>query len=103
LRPRVFAGDAEASGLEVGEVSAFLRPRFFAGEADASGLALGDGFGLCASTREKQARMVISKRRARLVVIERRLDVRREIRQRSFGVAVRRTVGVPTQLSVLFW
>ena len=70
LRPRVLAGDAEASGLVAGEVSAFLRPRFFAGEADASGLALGDSAGLCASTRETQAKMVISKSRARLVVID---------------------------------
>jgi hypothetical protein len=82
LCPRVFAGDAEASGLEVGEVSTFLRPRFFAGEADASGLALGDGVGLCASTRETQAKMVINKSRARLAVMKRRLEVRREIRQR---------------------
>ena len=70
LRPRVLAGDAEASGLVAGEVSAFLRPRFFAGEADASGLALGDSAGLCASTRETQAKTVISKSRARLVVID---------------------------------
>jgi hypothetical protein len=83
LCPRVFAGDAEASGLEVGEVSTFLRPRFFGGEADASGLALGDGVGLCASTSETQAKMVINKSRARLAVMERRLEVRREIRQRQ--------------------
>ena len=85
LRPRVFAGDAEASGLVAGagEVSAFLRPRFFAGEAEASGLALGDGAGLCASPRETQAKMVISKSRARFVVMERRLEVRREFRQRQ--------------------
>jgi len=70
LRPRVLAGDAEASGLVVGEVSAFFRPRFFAGDADASGLALGDSAGLCASTRETQAKMVINKSRARLVVID---------------------------------
>jgi hypothetical protein len=84
LCPRVLAGDTEASGLTLGdgEVSAFLRPRFFAGEADASGLALGDGFGLCASTRETQAKMVINKSRARLAVMERRLEVQRELRQR---------------------
>ena len=70
LRPRVLAGDAEASGLVAGEVSAFFRPRFFAGDADASGLALGDSAGLCASTRETQAKMVINKSRARLVVID---------------------------------
>jgi len=83
LRPRVLAGDAEASGLVTGEASAFLRPRFFAGEAEASGLALGDGAGPCASTRETEAKMVISKSRARFVVMERRLEVRREFRQRQ--------------------
>jgi hypothetical protein len=82
LRPRVLAGDAEASGLVAGEASAFLRPRFFAGEADASALALGDGVGLCASTMETQAKMVISKSRARLVVMAQRLEMRREFRQR---------------------
>ena len=82
LRPRVLAGDAEASGLVAGEVSAFLPPRSFAGEADASGLALGDGARLCASTRETQAKMVVNKSRARLVVMERRLEVRPELRQR---------------------
>jgi len=82
LRPRALAGDAEASGLVVGEVSAFLRPRFFAGEADASGLAPGDSAGVCASTRETQAKMVINKRRARLVVMERRLEAQGDIRQR---------------------
>ena len=84
LRPRVFAGDAEASGLAIGEgeVSAFLRPRFFAGEADASGLALGDGVGLCASTSEMQAKIVISKNRARLIVMKRKLQVWADIRQR---------------------
>ena len=71
LRPRALPGDAEASGLVAGEgeVSAFLRPRFFAGEAEASGLAAGDGVGLCASSRETQANIVISKSRARLVVM----------------------------------
>ena len=45
MRARVFAGEAEASGLAVGagEVSAFFRPRVFAGAAEASGLAMGDG------------------------------------------------------------
>ena len=82
LRPRVLAGDAAASGLVAGEVSAFLRPRFFAGEADASGLGLGGAVALCASIREAQAKMVISKSRARLVVMERKLEVAREVRQR---------------------
>ena len=82
LRPRVLAGDVEASGLVAGEVSAFLRPRFFAGEADASGLAPGDSAGVCASTRETQAKMVINKRRARLVVMEWRLEAHADIRQR---------------------
>jgi len=82
LRPRVLAGDAEASGLVAGGASAFLRPRFFAGEADASGLALGGVVVLCASTREAQAKLVISKSRARLVVMEGKLEVRREVRQR---------------------
>lgn len=82
LRPRVLAGDAEASGLVAGEVSAFLRPRFFAGEADASGLALGGVVGLCASTRQTQARMVISKSRARLVVMKGKLEARPQFRQR---------------------
>ena len=45
MRSRVFAGEAEASALAIGEgeVSAFLRPRVFAGEAEASGLAIGEG------------------------------------------------------------
>ena len=82
LLPRVLAGDAEASGLVAAEVSAFLRPRFFAGEADASGLAPGEGLGPCASTRQTQARMVISKSRARLVVMKRKLESRPQFRQR---------------------
>ena len=82
LRPRALAGDAEASGLVAGEVSAFLRPRFFAGEADASGLALGDSAGVCASTKETQAKMVINKTRARVIVMEPRLEARADIRQR---------------------
>jgi len=82
FRPRVLAGDAEASGLEVGEVSAFLRPRFFVGEADASGLAFGDGVGLCASTSETQAKIISSKSRARLIVMKRKLEVLADIRQR---------------------
>jgi len=84
LCPRVLAGDAEASGLTLGdgEVSAFLRPRFFAGEADASGLAFGDGVGLCASTSETQAKIVSSKSRARLIVMKRKLEVLADIRQR---------------------
>jgi hypothetical protein len=82
LRPRVFAGDAEVSGLVAGDASAFLRPRFFAGEAEASGLALGDGVGLCASTRETETKMVIKKSRTRLVVMERKLEVEWEFRQR---------------------
>src|SRR5207248_8268653 len=45
LRTRVFAGEADTSGLAagLGEASAFFRPRVFAGEAEASGLALGAG------------------------------------------------------------
>ena len=60
LRPRVFAGEAEASGLVAGagEASAFFLRTFFAGEADASGLALGE-IGLCAPTRETPARIII--------------------------------------------
>lgn len=84
LRPRFLAGEAEASGLVAGagEVSVFLRPRFFAGEADASGLAAGDSAGLCASARETQAKIVMSKSRARLIVMRCRLEARVEFRQR---------------------
>ena len=42
LRPRVLAGDASGLAAGAGEVSAFLRPRVFAGEAEVSGLAAGE-------------------------------------------------------------
>jgi hypothetical protein len=96
LCPRVFAGEAEASGLVAGDgdVSAFLRPffageagasglvagageasafflrAFFAGEADALGLALGGEVGLYAPTRETPAKIIIDTSRARFVVIK---------------------------------
>jgi len=70
LRPRVFAGEAETSGLVAGEASAFFLRTFFAGEADASGLALGE-IGLCAPTRETPARIIIDTSRARFVVMKR--------------------------------
>jgi hypothetical protein len=71
LCPRVFAGEAEASGLVAGagEASAFFLWTFFAGEADASGLALGE-IGLCAPTRETPARIIIDTSRARFVVMK---------------------------------
>ena len=86
LRPRVLAGDADASGLlaGAGDVSALLWPRFFAGEADASasGLALDGEIGLCAPTRETPAKIIIDTSRARFVVMKRRLEVWGEFRQR---------------------
>ena len=71
LCPRVFAGEGEASGLAAGagEVSAFFLRTFLAGEADVSGLASGGGPGLCASTKEAHAKIIIDKSKARFVVI----------------------------------
>ena len=71
LRPRVFVGEAEASGLlaGAGEVSAFFLRTFLADEADVSGLASGGGPGLCASTKEAHAKIIIDKSKARFVVI----------------------------------
>ena len=84
LRPRVFAGEAEASGLVAGagEASAFFLRAFLAGETDASGLAPGEGAGLCASTTEAHAKIIIDKSRARFVVIKRKLEACLDFRQR---------------------
>jgi len=84
VRAPFFAGDGEASGLVAGagEASVFFLRAFLAGETDASGLAPGDGAGLCASTTEAHAKIIIDKSRARFVVIKRKLEACPDFRQR---------------------